>query len=118
MERSCVGCRKVDAQSALVRVAFDGDKLVIDRKRRLPGRGAYLHPRATCIAGAQRSALARSLRRAIANEDLRRIVNEMSPSDDNSPSLEENAAGKGPADTVESPPRTKAENDRSEDARL
>jgi predicted RNA-binding protein YlxR (DUF448 family) len=101
-----------------VRLAFDRGKLVVDRARRVPGRGVYVHPRASCLATAQRGGLARSLRRAIDSEDLRRIVNEMSPTVDNSPLGEENAPGKGPADTVETPPRTKAENDRSEDARL
>jgi len=109
-----------------VRLAFDHGKLVVDRARRVPGRGAYVHLRASCLATligtSGRGGLARSLRRAIANEDLRRIVNEMSPTVDNSGMGEENAVdlnpGKGTADAVETPPRTKAENDRSEDARL
>lgn len=43
--RTCVGCRETDAQDALVRIAVVEGEFVLDAARRLPGRGAYLHPR-------------------------------------------------------------------------
>ncbi|HLU96292.1 MAG TPA: YlxR family protein [Thermobifida alba] len=52
--RTCVGCRSKAAQSDLVRLALDGDTVVCDRARRLPGRGAYLHPDRRCWEAAQR----------------------------------------------------------------
>ncbi|WP_234401572.1 YlxR family protein [Thermobifida halotolerans] len=52
--RTCVGCRSKAAQSDLVRLALDGDAVVCDRARRMPGRGAYLHPDRRCWEAAQR----------------------------------------------------------------
>ncbi|WP_083947842.1 YlxR family protein [Thermobifida cellulosilytica] len=52
--RTCVGCRAKAAQSDLVRLALDGDAVVCDPARRMPGRGAYLHPDRRCWEAAQR----------------------------------------------------------------
>jgi len=59
-----------------------GARLVVDRPRRRPGRGAYIHVR--CIANLHRGQIARTLRRAIADGDVKRIVSELSPCGDNS----------------------------------
>ena len=41
--RSCVGCGAKRAQAELTRVALDPEgEVVVDKERRLPGRGAYL----------------------------------------------------------------------------
>jgi predicted RNA-binding protein YlxR (DUF448 family) len=134
--RTCTGCRTIAPQSELVRLAFDGPRLVIDptsrvhhakpseRLRRLPGRGAYVHASAACVTVA---GLSRSLRRPIGAAQVSRIMSEMSPTDDNSgaklgdqplQNASQNAPGLGDGDTVEMPPRIKAKDDRSEDARL
>lgn len=126
-------------QSELVRLAFDGARLVIDptslisgvhnakpseRTRRLPGRGAYVHASAACLTVA---GLSRSLRRPVTASVVSRIMSEMSPTDDNSgaklgdqplQNASQNAPGLEDGDTVEMPPRIKAKDDRSEDARL
>ncbi|MBA8796277.1 putative RNA-binding protein YlxR (DUF448 family) [Friedmanniella endophytica] len=61
--RTCVGCRRRAAQAELVRVVAVDGRLVLDRRRRLPGRGAYLHADARCAATAvQRRAFGRALR--------------------------------------------------------
>jgi len=52
--RTCVGCKSKAAQSDLIRLALDGDAVVCDHARRLPGRGAYLHPDRRCWEAAQR----------------------------------------------------------------
>ncbi len=115
----------MDAQASLVRLAFDGARLVIDRSRRLAGRGVYVHAKTSCVITAGRGGLARSLRREVAAEDVKRIAAEMSPSDDNSDDtnarksdrLPEKVAGLAAVKTVEKP-LIKAKGDRSEDARL
>lgn len=63
-ERTCVGCREVDEQAELLRLALDRVAgVVLDPARRLGGRGAYLHPRADCIDRAiRRRAIPRALR--------------------------------------------------------
>ncbi|MEU4568515.1 YlxR family protein [Micromonospora sp. NPDC023956] len=66
-ERTCVGCRKRAPASELLRiVAIDdeaGHSLRADPARRLPGRGANLHPDPACFALAvRRRAFGRALR--------------------------------------------------------
>jgi hypothetical protein len=64
----CVGCRERGAQDLLLRlVAVQTDpgaySVRPDPRRRLPGRGAYVHPRPGCLALAEkRRALPRALR--------------------------------------------------------
>ncbi|TMQ10927.1 MAG: YlxR family protein [Deltaproteobacteria bacterium] len=137
--RTCTGCRQVAPQRALVRLVLDGARLVVDGDRCRPGRGAYVHPRPACVTAA---GLSRSFRRAIHPADVAQIVSEMSPNDDNSPervskrskrsakppakpsgdqplqNTGQNVAGLADGDTVEMPPRIKAKDDRSEDARV
>ncbi|AQX16824.1 hypothetical protein BCR15_09260 [Tessaracoccus lapidicaptus] len=42
-ERTCIGCRRRDDQSALVRLVRREDLVVDGTTPRLPGRGAYVH---------------------------------------------------------------------------
>jgi predicted RNA-binding protein YlxR (DUF448 family) len=79
-ERTCVGCRAVvpldpDGRRAMVRVVVDGPRLRVDPRGRLPGRGAWVHRRVSCLASAiARGGFARSLRRkveAVSPEALR-----------------------------------------------
>lgn len=72
--RTCVGCRGRDHQDSLVRFVADrssqgdGSQVVLtaDPGRSLPGRGAWLHPRAGCAELAvRRKAFPRALRAAV-----------------------------------------------------
>ena len=67
--RMCVGCRCTDSWSVLLRVvAVRGSgtaqvRIVPDRRHRLPGRGAWLHPSSMCFEQAvRRKAFVRALR--------------------------------------------------------
>lgn len=65
--RTCVGCRNRASQSALLRVVAVGigDQLELtpDPTRRLPGRGASVHPDQRCVDLAdKRRAFPRALR--------------------------------------------------------
>jgi predicted RNA-binding protein YlxR (DUF448 family) len=69
--RTCVGCRKRTVAAELLRVAIAGGRgengdvtvAVPDPARRLPGRGASLHPDPACFALAEkRRAFGRALR--------------------------------------------------------
>src|SRR5947209_4438691 len=68
--RTCVGCRATGSRSALLRVVVGTDDagapaLVVDADRRMPGRGAWLHPDPGCLETAERRrALGRALRQA------------------------------------------------------
>jgi predicted RNA-binding protein YlxR (DUF448 family) len=59
--RTCIGCRQSGPKSDLLRVVAQGSLLVPDPQRRLPGRGAYVHPVSECVAAA-RPRWARALR--------------------------------------------------------
>ncbi|MGC4895773.1 YlxR family protein [Micromonospora sp. DT31] len=67
-ERTCVGCRKRAPASELLRVVAVDDEagqtsLRPDPARRLPGRGANMHPDPACFAQAvRRRAFGRALR--------------------------------------------------------
>lgn len=71
-ERTCVGCRRRAPAGQLLRVVAVADEtgseeigysLRPDPARRLPGRGAHLHPDAACLALAlRRRAFGRALR--------------------------------------------------------
>lgn len=69
--RTCVGCRVRTGKSDLLRVVAVADgtdaqgarSLALDRRGRLPGRGAYLHPDLRCLDLAERRrAFPRALR--------------------------------------------------------
>ncbi|MBD5788173.1 YlxR family protein [Cellulosimicrobium terreum] len=67
--RTCVGCRARDLRSELLRLVVDrsgvGDepRLLVDVRRALPGRGAWLHASHQCLEAAERRrSVARALR--------------------------------------------------------
>lgn len=66
--RTCIGCRRTDSWSVLVRVVAVTDdpgapRVVPDPRHRLPGRGAWLHPDTDCLERAvRRRAFVRALR--------------------------------------------------------
>jgi predicted RNA-binding protein YlxR (DUF448 family) len=65
--RTCIGCRKRELAVELLRVvAVDGNgecTVTVDSARKLPGRGAWLHPDLDCLhAAIRRRAFARALR--------------------------------------------------------
>ena len=61
--RTCVGCRAKSAADGLLRVVVVHGVLTPDPRRRLPGRGAWLHPVPECLDRAERrSAFPRALR--------------------------------------------------------
>ena len=61
--RTCVGCRATAARTALLRVVAVNGLLVVDPARRLPGRGASVHPDPRCVDLAdKRRAFPRALR--------------------------------------------------------
>ncbi|MDN4612730.1 YlxR family protein [Arthrobacter burdickii] len=73
--RTCVGCRRRDRQSHVMRVVarpIDGqDVAVIDERRRLSGRGAWLHPDPACMETAvKRKAFHRAFRRPVDTAQL------------------------------------------------
>jgi len=65
--RTCVGCRAKAPQAELLRVIQNSGRLVADPRRRLPGRGAYVHRASDCVRRATaRGGFARAFRTQLA----------------------------------------------------
>nr|WP_052395746.1 YlxR family protein [Kutzneria sp. 744] len=65
--RTCVGCRARASDSELLRAVVRDETVVPDPRRRLPGRGAWLHPDPACLRAAERRrAFPRALRVTVA----------------------------------------------------
>lgn len=63
--RTCVGCRRREPAAELLRVVASptNGSVIPDLRHRLPGRGAWLHPRSACLSTAnKRRAFERALR--------------------------------------------------------
>ncbi|WP_082404043.1 YlxR family protein [Saccharothrix sp. NRRL B-16348] len=52
--RTCIGCRARTLPSELLRVVVVDGTVVPDTRRRLPGRGAWLHPDPDCLRNAEK----------------------------------------------------------------
>ena len=63
--RTCIGCRKQGKRSELIRLVAEGGGspvVLVDERRRMAGRGAWLHPSTTCLTlASKRRAFARAL---------------------------------------------------------
>jgi predicted RNA-binding protein YlxR (DUF448 family) len=61
--RTCIGCRVRERSTELLRVVAVDGVVIPDPRRRLPGRGAWLHPTPECLDVAERRrAFGRALR--------------------------------------------------------
>ena len=61
--RTCIGCRRRQRATDLLRVVAVDGVLIPDPRHRLPGRGAWLHPDPGCLDMAERRrAFGRALR--------------------------------------------------------
>ncbi|MFV0433375.1 MAG: YlxR family protein [Leucobacter sp.] len=61
--RTCVACRKRAPRAELLRVVLRDNRLIVDDRAVLPGRGAWVHPAARCLNQAvSRGAFSRALR--------------------------------------------------------
>ncbi|KUM37298.1 YlxR family protein [Arthrobacter sp. EPSL27] len=77
-QRTCIGCRKKGPRSELLRLVAGGSgstAVVVDERRRMAGRGAWLHPSDKCLALAvKRRAFGRALNGATGTADVERRI--------------------------------------------
>ncbi|APH01052.1 YlxR family protein [Janibacter indicus] len=85
--RTCIGCRGRDSRSTLLRIVVETDDrgiatAVPDPRRRVPGRGAWLHADIACLdLAVRRRALSRAFRRPVeATDALRAWIEQMAQS--------------------------------------
>ncbi|MEO8283380.1 MAG: YlxR family protein [Pseudarthrobacter sp.] len=95
-QRTCIGCRKKASRSELLRLVAEGSgstAVLVDERRRMAGRGAWLHPSETCLALAvKRRAFGRALNGATGATAVERWI----------------LAGKHAAGPLQLPPATAA----------
>lgn len=72
-QRTCVGCRSVQAKRSLVRVVRTPDGVSVDLTGKQPGRGAYVHEDRACWERALKGGLAQTLKTEITQADLERL---------------------------------------------
>ena len=77
-QRTCIGCRKKGPRSQLLRLVAEGSgstAVLVDERRRMAGRGAWLHPSTSCLALAiKRRAFGRALNGATGTAAVERRI--------------------------------------------
>jgi len=68
-QRTCVGCRTVQAKRSLIRIVRTPEGVRPDPTGKQPGRGAYLHDQRSCWERGLRGALANALKTEISPAD-------------------------------------------------
>ncbi|MFN2144827.1 MAG: YlxR family protein [Anaerolineales bacterium] len=69
-QRTCIGCRQVQAKRSLIRVVRSPEGVRIDPDGKLAGRGAYLHDLRTCWQKGLDGKLAHALKTEISAEEM------------------------------------------------
>ncbi len=95
--RLCIGCRTRENTTNLVRVALDttsdSRSLVIDERRVLPGRGAWLHRDPKCFSIAlQKRAFARAFRGPVDSETIAQALQKLPAGNTNTPNIDESGS--------------------------
>jgi predicted RNA-binding protein YlxR (DUF448 family) len=73
-QRTCIGCRSVQAKQTLVRIVrTPTDGVQVDQHGKLNGRGAYLHDRRSCWEAGLQGRLANALKTELSPEDVARL---------------------------------------------
>ncbi len=73
-QRTCVGCRTVQAKRTLIRVVRTPAGVQVDPHGKLAGRGAYLHDQRACWERALKGALAQALKTELTEDDRTRLT--------------------------------------------
>lgn len=73
-QRTCVGCRTVQAKRSLTRIVRTPAGVFIDPKGNMAGRGAYLHDLRACWDQGLKTSLARALKTELTEEDRQRLA--------------------------------------------
>lgn len=76
--RTCVGCRGTGEKPAMIRVVRGGGGAEVDPARSATGRGAYVHPNASCVEAAfEKHGFERALRTGLAPGEAVRLRNDL-----------------------------------------
>lgn len=76
-QRTCVGCREIQAKRTLTRVVRTDTGIVIDLTSKMPGRGAYIHNLQKCWQAAIKGKLANALKIELTDVDRKILLDFM-----------------------------------------
>lgn len=76
-QRTCVGCREIQAKRTLTRVVRTDTGIVIDPTSKMPGRGAYIHNLQKCWQAALKGKLANALKIELTDVDRKILLDFM-----------------------------------------
>ena len=75
--RTCIACREKKLKSDLIRLVPCKDRVVVDREKKLPGRGAYICDDMSCAERMLKTgALDRAYRRHFSEDVYRELIQE------------------------------------------
>jgi hypothetical protein len=72
-QRTCVGCRQVQAKRTLTRIVRTDTGIVIDQSSKMAGRGAYIHNLQSCWQAAIKGKLANALKIELNDDDRKKL---------------------------------------------
>lgn len=95
--RLCIGCRTREKTTNLVRIAYDSTvdsrSVVLDDRRVLPGRGAWVHREPGCLSTAlQKRAFHRAFRNQVDTEALEAALTACRAENTNTPNNDESGS--------------------------
>lgn len=76
-QRTCVGCRTVQAKRNLIRLVRTPEGVLVDASGKLAGRGAYLHDRRSCWEQGLKGSLPRALKVELTPENREQLLTYM-----------------------------------------
>lgn len=73
-QRVCIACREAAGKRGLIRIVRTTGGVEIDLSGKMPGRGAYLHPRPDCWKNAlETNRIGQSLRTKVSAEAIQKL---------------------------------------------
>jgi predicted RNA-binding protein YlxR (DUF448 family) len=73
-QRTCVGCKEIQAKKTLTRVVKTDTGIIIDPTSKMQGRGAYIHNSQSCWQAALKGKLANALKTELTEEDRNKLL--------------------------------------------
>ncbi len=87
-QRTCVGCREINPKRSLIRIVRQAERVIIDPKGKMAGRGAYLHNQRSCWERGLKGSLEQALKIKISDDDRKTLIVYMQTLDEGAPSEE------------------------------
>jgi uncharacterized protein len=92
-QRTCIGCRTIQAKRTLIRIVRRPEGVQVDLTGKLAGRGAYLHNLRSCWERGLKGPLSGALKSDLTPEDRHRLLEFIATLPEATPSEESASTG-------------------------